>query len=57
VRHGFFFTVSDRSDFTHLLPERLPRGHYVLDVGAIDKSFNRDTVGDRGRKRSVFDVG
>jgi hypothetical protein len=57
VRHGFFFTVSDRSDFTYLLPERLPRGHYVLDVGAIDKSFNRDTVGDRGRKRSVFDVG
>jgi hypothetical protein len=53
---GFFFTVSSKSDFTYLLPERLPRGHYVLDVAAIDRSFNRDTVGDRGRNRSVFDV-
>jgi uncharacterized protein DUF4430 len=53
---GFFFTVSDRSDFSYLLPERLSRGHYVLDVEAIDRSFNRDTVGDRGRNRSVFDV-
>lgn len=53
---GFFFTVSDRADFTYLLPERLPRGHYVLDAEAIDRSFNRDTVGDRGRNRSVFDV-
>jgi hypothetical protein len=53
---GFFFTVSDRADFTYLLPARLPRGHYVLDVSAIDRSFNRDSVGDRGRNRSVFDV-
>jgi hypothetical protein len=53
---GFFFTVSDKADFTYLLPARLPRGHYVLDVSAIDKSFNRDSVGDRGRNRSVFDV-
>jgi hypothetical protein len=53
---GFFFTVSDRSDVSYLLPERLARGHYVLDVEAIDRSFNRDTVGDRGRNRSVFDV-
>ena len=53
---GFFFAVSDRSDFSYLLPERLSRGHYVLDVEAIDRSFNRDTVGDRGRNRSVFDV-
>jgi hypothetical protein len=53
---GFFFTVSDRADFTYLLPARLTRGHYVLDVVAIDKALNRDTVGDRGRNRSVFDV-
>jgi hypothetical protein len=53
---GFFFTVSSKTDFTYLLPERLPRGHYVLDVGAIDNAFNRDEVGDRGRNRSVFDV-
>src|SRR3954451_22262948 len=53
---GFFFGVSDRQDFTYLLPKRLPRGHYVLDVGAVDKAFNRDRVGVRGRNRSVFDV-
>ena len=53
---GFFFTVSDRADFTYLLPARLTRGHYVLDAVAIDKALNRDTVGDRGRNRSVFDV-
>jgi hypothetical protein len=53
---GFFFTVSSKTDFTYLLPERLPRGHYVLDVGAIDNAFNRDRIGDRGRNRSVFDV-
>jgi hypothetical protein len=53
---GFFFTVSSKSDFTYLLPEKLPRGHYVLDVGAIDNAFNRDAVGVRGRNRSVFDV-
>jgi hypothetical protein len=53
---GFFFTVSSKPDFTFLLPERLRRGHYVLDVEAIDNAFNRDTVGDRGRNRSVFDI-
>ena len=42
---GFFFTVSE-----------LPRGHYVLDVVAIDKALNRDGVRERGRNRSVFDV-
>jgi hypothetical protein len=53
---GFFFSVSSKSDFTYLLPERLSRGHYVLDVAAIDRSFNRDAVGVKGRNRSVFDV-
>jgi hypothetical protein len=53
---GFFFAVSTKSDFTFLLPERLPRGHYVLDVSAIDNAFNRDTIRERGRNRSVFDV-
>src|SRR4051794_18011067 len=53
---GFFFTASTSSDFTFLLPQRLRRGHYVLDVEAIDKAFNRDAVGERGRNRSVFDV-
>jgi hypothetical protein len=53
---GFFFTASTSSDFTFLLPQRLRRGHYVLDVEAIDRAFNRDATRERGRNRSVFDV-
>jgi hypothetical protein len=53
---GFFFTVSDRAAIDYLLPQKLPRGHYVLDVAAIDKAFNRDAATQRGRNRSVFDV-
>jgi hypothetical protein len=53
---GFFFTVSDRADVSFLLPERLRVGRYVLDAEAIDRAFNRDTVGERGRNRSVFEV-
>jgi hypothetical protein len=53
---GFFFTISDRGAVDYLLPENLPRGHYVLDVVAIDRAFNRDAVRERGRNRSVFDV-
>jgi len=53
---GFFFTISDRGAVDYLLPEKLPRGHYVLDVVAIDRASNRDDVRERGRNRSVFDV-
>jgi hypothetical protein len=53
---GFFFTVSDRAPVSYLLPQRLGRGRYVLDAEAIDRAFNRDVVGQRGRNRSVFTV-
>jgi hypothetical protein len=53
---GFFFTMTDRAAVDYLLPEKLPRRHYVLDLVAIDKAFNRDAVRQRGRNRSVFDV-
>jgi len=53
---GFYFTVSDRAAVEYQLPERLPRGHYVLDAEAIDRAFNRDAAAQRGRNRSVFDV-
>jgi hypothetical protein len=53
---GFCFTVSESAAVDYLLPEKLPRGHYVLDVVAIDKALNRDGVRQRGRNRSVFDV-
>jgi hypothetical protein len=53
---GFFFTVGDAATVDYLLPEKLPRGRYVLDVKATDKAFNRDTVRQRGRNRVVFEV-
>ena len=48
--------MSDQAAVDYLLPAKLPRGHYVLDVVAIDKARNRDGVRQRGRNRSVFDV-
>jgi len=35
------FKVGDRTDWSYLLPSRLPRGRYVLDSYAIDNVFNR----------------
>jgi hypothetical protein len=37
----YAFKVGDRSDWSYLLPRRLPRGRYVLDTYAIDNAFNR----------------
>jgi hypothetical protein len=37
----YAFKVSDRSEWSYLLPARLPRGRYVLDTYAIDNAFNR----------------
>jgi hypothetical protein len=55
--NGFWFGVGDRQDTSYLLPSRLPRGRYVLDVNAIDKAFNRDDARRRGGNRIVFHVG
>lgn len=55
--NGFWFGIGDREDTTYLLPGPLPRGHYVLDVNAIDKAYNRDDPRRRGGNRIVFDVG
>jgi hypothetical protein len=54
---GYWFAVGDRGDVDYLLPRRLPRGRYVLDVNAIDKAFNRDDTRRRGANRIVFHVG
>jgi len=54
--HGYWFRVGDQPDVDYLLPKRLPRGRYVLDVNAIDKAYNRDDVRQRGRNRVVFYV-
>jgi len=52
---SFFFGIGDRAAFSYLLPERLDRGRYVLDVIAVDRAGNRDRLA-RGRNRVVFTV-
>jgi len=54
--HGFWFSVGDKNSIDYLLPSRLPRGRYVLDVKATDKAFNRDDARKRGANRVVFRV-
>jgi hypothetical protein len=49
------FRIGDREDFSYLLPKRLGKGRYVLDVIAVDKLGNRDRLA-RGRNRVVFFV-
>jgi hypothetical protein len=57
ANRGHWFKVGDDPDVDYLLPKRLPRGRYVLDVNAIDKAYNRDDKRKRGRNRIVFYVG
>jgi hypothetical protein len=52
---SFFFKIGDDADWTYLLPKKLAAGRYVLDVVAIDRAGNRDTL-ERGRSRAVFTV-
>jgi hypothetical protein len=52
---AFFFKIGDDADWSYLLPKRLEKGRYVLDVVAIDRAGNRDTL-ERGRSRVVFTV-
>ena len=40
---GSFLRIGDRPDWSYLLPKRLGRGRYVLEVKAIDGAFNRGT--------------
>jgi hypothetical protein len=49
------FSIGDRQEFSYLLPKRLGKGRYVLDVIAVDKAGNRDALA-RGRNRVVFFV-
>ena len=41
---GSFLRIGDRADWSYLLPKRLGRGRYVLEVKAIDGAFNRGAV-------------
>jgi hypothetical protein len=53
---GTWFSVGDRGDWRYLLPARLGRGRYVLDLQVVDKAGNADSTLARGRNRVVFTV-
>jgi hypothetical protein len=53
---GFFFRIGNSAAFSYLLPEKLPRGSYVLEVKAVDAAFNRETARQRGRNVVSFEV-
>jgi hypothetical protein len=40
----YAFKVGETPEWSYLLPARLPRGRYVLDVYAIDNAFNHGTA-------------
>jgi hypothetical protein len=52
---GAYFAIGDRAEWSYLLPQRLPRGRYVLDAIAIDGAGNRTPL-ERGTTRVVFTV-
>jgi hypothetical protein len=54
--HARWFAIGSSADWSYLLPTRVPRGRYVPDVNAIDKSYNRDDARRRGGNRLVFVV-
>jgi hypothetical protein len=49
------FKIGEEESWSYLLPHRLGKGRYVLDVIAVDKAGNRDRLA-RGRSRVVFFV-
>jgi hypothetical protein len=54
--HGAWFSVGAKQDFTYLLPSKLGRGRYVLDVEVTDKAGNTTKSLARGTSRVVFFV-
>jgi hypothetical protein len=53
---GWWFRVGTSASWEYQLPGRLTKGRYVLDVKAIDRSYNRDEQRRRGENRIVFHV-
>jgi hypothetical protein len=53
---GVWFSVGDKAAFTYLLPSKLGRGRYVLDVQVVDKAGNTTQQLARGTSRVVFTV-
>jgi hypothetical protein len=53
--HGTWFSVGASAQWSYLLPSKLGRGRYVLDVEVRDKAGNTTTLA-RGTSRVVFTV-
>jgi hypothetical protein len=51
----YAFKIGDRAEWSYLLPARLKRGRYVLDVYGVDNAFNKGAI-VRGSSRVVFTV-
>lgn len=56
ARRGRWFSAGDREDWSYLLPSRLTRGRYVLDLQVSDRAGNREAFLQRARTRVVFHV-
>ncbi|HEY4094839.1 MAG TPA: hypothetical protein VGM33_04985 [Baekduia sp.] len=54
--HGTYFSVGAKQDFTYLLPAKLGRGRYVLDLQVVDKAGNKTAQLARDTSRVVFTV-
>ena len=54
--HGTWFSIGADADWSYLLPSKLGRGRYVLDVMVVDKAGNKTTQLARGTSRVVFTV-
>jgi hypothetical protein len=54
--HGLWFSVGAKQDFSYLLPSKLTRGRYVLDVQVVDQAGNTTKSLARGTSRVVFVV-
>ncbi|HYF28726.1 MAG TPA: hypothetical protein VD931_23495 [Baekduia sp.] len=57
ARSGTWTAVGEAADWRYLLPGRLARGRYVLDVGVRDRAGNATRQLLRDRNRVVFHVG
>jgi hypothetical protein len=54
--HGVWFSIGPKQEFSYLLPAKLTRGRYVLDVQVVDQAGNTTKSLARGTSRVVFTV-
>jgi hypothetical protein len=54
-RNAKWFSIGDREQWSYLLPSRLKKGSYTLDVHAYDKAGNHSSL-HRGTSRIEFTV-